>query len=316
MICDSPSAIKKQLDLYVVGQEQAKWDLAHAFFLYEMRLHKTYKNQPTDFRSHVMFVGPSGCGKTFLIQTLARITEIPLITVDCSTLSAPGWSGSSIFDELNRQSSTVTMGGRNNLAIILLDEIDKVAGPAISSSGYDHNAGIQSSLLWLLDGKEASGGKRNCAINSGLVFVVAAGAFEDLKTVSGYKDDIRKTLVTAGIKQELIGRFISVSRMDKLSFEELYVLLFNSESSPIAFYKEVFKKLDIPFELTGIEKEQLKTLLDKEGVRSLNSTVFELMKSRLEQIPDSQILLSDPPLTSLPSTTVIDDTFNPYGGGL
>ncbi len=290
MICDSPASIKARLDKIVMGQEVAKWNIAQSFFLYEMRMMQSLAENRPIVRNCVapLLVGASGTGKTFLVETLAEITDIPLIRVDCSLITASGWSGETVFDQIKAQRSKVMDRG-GELVIIFLDEIDKIAGEAFNDKGNDHNAKIQSNLLGILDGK-------GCGVveNPTAAFIVAAGAFEQLTTRSNYKADIRAALIAVGLRAELTNRFTSISIMDRLTSDQLLELCFEMPNSPIKFYEQIFLKLGTPLVFTDVERQYILDNIKKGGARLLNSIVYDLVAERMRQIPANKILFLEP----------------------
>src|SRR5882724_3496488 len=93
-----PAEIKRHLDLYCVGQEQAKKTLAVAVHNHYKRIQPetpveggssaeggaATKYTPIDphagveiEKSNILMIGPTGSGKTLLARTLAKILDVP-----------------------------------------------------------------------------------------------------------------------------------------------------------------------------------------------------------------------------------------------
>ena len=70
----TPAEIKKVLDDYVIGQEEAKKTLSVAVYNHYKRIN--YLDLIDDIeiqKSNILLLGPTGCGKTLLAQTLGKI---------------------------------------------------------------------------------------------------------------------------------------------------------------------------------------------------------------------------------------------------
>jgi len=84
-----PADIKKQLDEYVIGQEEAKRKLAVAVYNHYKRINykKDVENEEDIEieKSNILLIGPTGCGKTLLAGTLARLLDVPFAIADATT---------------------------------------------------------------------------------------------------------------------------------------------------------------------------------------------------------------------------------------
>lgn len=88
-----PKEIKRQLDRYVVGQEQAKELLAVASYNHYKRINL---NDPDIQKSNILLMGQTGCGKTHLVRTLARILDVPVTIVPATRLTEAGYFGDDV----------------------------------------------------------------------------------------------------------------------------------------------------------------------------------------------------------------------------
>ena len=92
----TPHEIKKQLDEYIVGQDQAKKVLSVAVYNHYKRLNCEAKGDVELEKSNVLLLGPTGCGKTLLASTLAKILDVPFVVADATSLTEAGYIGEDV----------------------------------------------------------------------------------------------------------------------------------------------------------------------------------------------------------------------------
>ena len=68
----TPRQIKEHLDLYVVGQDEAKKTLAVSVYNHYKRISQSKKSDVEIQKSNVLLIGSTGSGKTYLAQSLAK----------------------------------------------------------------------------------------------------------------------------------------------------------------------------------------------------------------------------------------------------
>ena len=125
----APAEIKKVLDSYVIGQEDAKKTLAVAVYNHYKRIYNPQKNDDDVEiqKSNVLLLGPTGCGKTLLAQTLARILKVPFAIADATTLTEAGYVGEDVENILLKLIQNADYDiEKAEKGIVYIDEIDKI----------------------------------------------------------------------------------------------------------------------------------------------------------------------------------------------
>ena len=98
-----PAEIKKVLDEYVIGQEDAKIALSVAVYNHYKRILSLDDDDDVEIqKSNVLLLGPTGTGKTLLAQTLAKLLNVPFAIADATTLTEAGYVGDDVENVLTR----------------------------------------------------------------------------------------------------------------------------------------------------------------------------------------------------------------------
>ena len=193
----SPAELKKLLDDYVIGQQQAKKILAVAVHNHYKRVFfkEAIGNDVELEKSNILLMGPSGSGKTLLAKTLARILNVPFAIADATTLTEAGYVGEDVENILVQllQNADYDLEAASK-GIIYIDEIDKISrkGDSPSITRDVSGEGVQQALLKIIEGTEANippkGGRKHpqqeyIRMNTSNILFILGGAFVGLDKV-------------------------------------------------------------------------------------------------------------------------------------
>ncbi len=88
-----PSDIVRELDKYIIGQDEAKRSVAIALRTRWRRQRLTEELREEVMPKNIIMIGPTGIGKTEIARRLARLVHAPFIKVEASKYTEVGYVG-------------------------------------------------------------------------------------------------------------------------------------------------------------------------------------------------------------------------------
>lgn len=292
-----PKQLYEELSQSVIDQDVAVKTISSAIVKHFCRI-----KDPTIKKQNIFLMGPTGSGKTELIRILAKKVNIPLITIDSTSLTAAGYRGNTISELIVSSLLRVTNNDfkLSENSIVFIDEIDKKAHTGEHGSQVG-TMSVQQELLKIIEGgvisTEISNPKQSnqmvkVELDTSNILFIAAGAFSGIEklvdssqkstvgltskmvkedsTSEFFKKVSNQTLIKYGLIPEFVGRFSVITHTNPLSAESMVKIL-KKPDGIVEQYQKMFSqfKCDLNFSegfLLNLAHEAIKQQIGARGL--------------------------------------------------
>src|SRR6201747_425719 len=321
-----PREISGVLDDYVIGQEGPKRAPSVAVYNHckRVQIHQSGEQNVELQKSNILLLGPTGCGKTLLVQTLARMLNVPFAIADATSLTEAGYVGEDVENILLKLIQAADYDVKKaETGIIYIDEVDKIARKADNPSITRDvsGEGVQQALLKILEGTVASvppqGGRKHphqefLSIDTTNILFICGGAFAGIdkiiakrigKNAVGFGRDISskrdaesaellaevmpEDLLNFGLIPEFIGRLPVLSAVHQLKRDDLVQILTEPRNALVRQYRKLFELdgVDLVFTDDALWSIADKGLERATGARGLRSIIENALLDVMFELP-------------------------------
>ena len=308
----SPAQIKSELDRYVVGQDSAKRTLATAVALHYRRV--AYRGEVHVGKSNLLLLGPTGSGKTFMVQTVARLLEVPFAAITATSITPAGWFGekaesvvAALLTNAKHRFGKDSAFKRAMSGIAYIDEIDKLAAAQVQRGGEEafNTIQVQQALLRVIEGTFVT--LDGNPFPTDAILFIGSGAFIGMESFVTRREGspkraprdphaIRRVqprdFIEYGFLPEFIGRFPVTAALDPLTDVEVLRILRDIKDSLVEQWNALLSVDGCSIEIAEpvLYRIVRNAIAQGTGARGLRSAMEKLIEPAVQDLVPGTIV--------------------------
>jgi len=288
----------------VIGQEKLVSKVILCIYKHILKIKGMQSNSLDNPQNNLLIIGDTGTGKTFAVKEVCKQLNLPLIEINCKSISQEGWSGTSFIEIIHRQS----INNNNPLksyTVVFLDEFDKICCPNMSSVNDDLAFHLQSGLLKYIEGMKITykNDKTKAVITydtTKFCFILCgsfSNMFNNIPTAIGFnttvgildEQELYTQLLNYGVIEEILGRITSIVQTNPFS-RRMYTDLLCSDTFIINQWFRYLRSLD----LNSVDKINYAAIITeaeklKLGARGLIQLMYKYVDNIIENGDNANI---------------------------